>query len=146
MKTILKIFVVLFILSIVFISGCLGGPAAMEISEGVTHFSGTMSETQDVTYEASDGNTYTTSAYPGYVYLYVKSGTDTETISKAIGSATIVSAFPAAGLYMLKITEGTESEFLSSLYDYSWFVDGAPAYPVGVGGEIIVYDEFSGAS
>ncbi|VVB65530.1 Uncharacterised protein [Candidatus Gugararchaeum adminiculabundum] len=111
--------------------------------EGIS-FSGTFPEQKEITYPTKSGESLIApSAYPGFVYIYADDSASVEDCQNAIAQngGTIVSAMPDAGLYLIQVPEGTEAQFLNSMYEESWVLDAIPASPAEPG-MISVYDMF----
>ncbi len=99
---------------------------------GVLRYTGSRPPLTNVTYIASDGNTYTVpGAYLRWCELYVDPSTSFATVSAAVqaGGGRVLSALPAAGLYEVQAPTPDVSGFLSGFYSQSWFVDAGPAGP-----------------
>lgn len=108
-------------------------------------FAGTLPEAKLITYTADDNRTYTTTAYPGYIYLYTTPYTNPKLIDDALDKgSSIAAARPDAGLYLIKVSEGEEASAVKKFADYDWYVDSMPAYRIVKGSEMIFYDYFSG--
>ena len=98
---------------------------------GVIRYAGTLPNPTNVSYVGIDGTPYTAyGAYPGWLELFADPFASTSDITDSIASygGTVSSAMPAAGLYWVQVTNGTEATFLSNIFNEYWILDGAPAF------------------
>jgi hypothetical protein len=93
--------------------------------QGVIRYAGTYPNPTNISYVGIDGTPYTTvDAYPGWLELIVNPYFGVSYITNSIKSVggTIMSAMPAAGLYWVQVTNGTESVVLSNLFKQYWVI------------------------
>lgn len=133
------------VLLLSFLSSCAFNVNTSSDNE-IVRFQGTFPSPQNITYKTSDGQTFTSLAYPGYMYLYVKSNTQTKNIKDIIleNNNELVAARPDIGLYLIKIKEGEEYAFSDLFAKKEWYIDSYPAYTIVPGSEMVFYDLFSG--
>src|SRR3989344_5472567 len=108
----------------------IGCSTQQSLLEGIVLFEETLPEPGSVSFIDEAGATATTSAYPGFIYLYARINTDKKSVESAVTTAqgTIVSAIPKAGIYMVKVESGQESAFINAMRQQSWVMESYPAF------------------
>lgn len=80
------------------------------------------------------------SAYPGYVYVFTDGALEVEATGIFIANrGRVVASMPDAGIYVVRVEEGTESAFLSNVYTSRWVESAIPVSPPQIA-EIYVHD------
>lgn len=83
-------------------------------------------------------------SFPGYLYIYTRD-IDLVAATRTFESYGGKVEYSDAGIYVVKVANGTEKSFLKKAYENSWVDDGIPASPLSAG-TIYIADFFSDQS
>ncbi|MEM2890844.1 MAG: zinc ribbon domain-containing protein, partial [Candidatus Hadarchaeum sp.] len=103
-------------------------PVVLGVLEGATNYVGTYPAAANVNYIDSSGREMSVLAYPGQIQVFFDPAATYEDAGKIIKSngGVIIGAIPQVGYYLVQISVGLESSFISSILTHSQVIDAMP--------------------
>ena len=143
----INIFALLLTISIsfVYVTDQIIKKPSQDLLKNSIEFKGTLPKLSQVNYVTKTGAELVSSeSYPGFIDFFVEPFTKKSDVEKAITNSggKIAASIPDAGLYLIEVNPGQESNFISKISSESWFLDAIPSSPI-YPAAITVYDFFS---
>lgn len=101
-------------------------------------------ETANITFTNRNGETYTFPAYEGLVKVLTRDGVtgrEMKFMATELGAEKIIGQIPSAGIYLIQVKPGYESEFISVMLSRTPVADAYPAFRLSLQ-SLVIIDNF----